>query len=128
MPVLNTFCTDERIGRLAHILGFSPQNDHFQAMMVIQVNMQCRNDALVVLMLEFGQFFAQHAHVVVVDDRNCSNYAGISVFRLLLLTVRLEPDLGKLLIGSHTRVGLSACRIDPIGLIQSLAQHVVRQT
>ncbi len=43
MPVLNAFCTDERVGRLANFLGFSLQNDDFQAVVVIQVNMHGRN-------------------------------------------------------------------------------------
>lgn len=55
--VRNAFGGDQRIGDLLHILGLAPKHDYLQAMVMIQVDMQSRNDALVVLVLQFGQLF-----------------------------------------------------------------------
>ena len=55
--VRNAFGGDQRIGDVLHILRLAPQHDYFQAVVVIQVYVQRRNDALMVLVLQFSQLF-----------------------------------------------------------------------
>ena len=81
--VRNAFGGDQRIGDLLHILGFATQHDYLQAVVVIQVYMQSRNNALVVLVLQFGQLFVEEPDMVIVNNRDCPHYGRVGFLCLL---------------------------------------------
>jgi hypothetical protein len=80
----NTFGGDERIGNLLYVLRLASQYDHLQAIVMIQMDVESRHDAFVMLVLQFRQLFTQQPHVVVVDDGHRSYDCGVGFLSALL--------------------------------------------
>jgi cobalt/nickel transport system permease protein len=79
--VFNALGRDESIGHFLDYRGFSFQHEHFQAIVVIEVHMQCGKDRVIALVLHFGEPIRQHSDVVIVDQRYGSDDDTIRTLR-----------------------------------------------
>ena len=69
---------------LLHGARFAAHDDHFQAVVVVQMHVESGKDGPVILVLEVHQFVAQHPDVVVVDQGDRAYDAGFRGFRHFL--------------------------------------------
>ena len=49
--------------------GFAAHQDHFEAVVVVKMDMNARPDRIVVLMLQLREFLRQQACMVIVNQR-----------------------------------------------------------
>jgi hypothetical protein len=73
----------ELVSQCSDSLDFAGKNDHFQAMMMVQMGMERRDDHSASIMLDIGQLVEQIAFMMVVDERDVSS----DMFVLLPLMV-----------------------------------------
>src|SRR5215471_8577676 len=78
LSVFDTLHADQAVGKLAYATVWSAQDQGLQALVLIQVYVQCRCYEVEGLVLRFGQFAAEIGDVVIVDQRNGRN--GLSRF------------------------------------------------
>ena len=78
--VLHSLGADERVGNLLHGRGFAAHHQHFQAIVVIQVDVQRGKDRAVKVVLHVGEFLVEHADVVVVDERDRAHDVAVGRF------------------------------------------------
>jgi hypothetical protein len=53
--VLDALCCDQRIGELLNQCRLAAHQDHFQTVVVIEMDVNARHDRIVVLMLQFRE-------------------------------------------------------------------------
>jgi len=107
---------DQMIGDLLHVFRLAPQHDHLQTMIVIQMNVQRRHHALVMLVLQLGEFLAQQPHMVVVHDGHRSHHGGVGLLRAFL------QQLGTRQIAKRFRpVGVPALSHQFVELLEQFA-------
>jgi hypothetical protein len=80
-PMPDAFGRDQIVGDLLNVAGLAAEHDHLQAVVVIQVDVQRRHNAFVVLMLKFCELFVQQPHMVVIDYGHGSHYGRIGFLR-----------------------------------------------
>jgi len=80
-PMLHAFSADKTVCKLLHILRGPTKYDHFEAILVVEVGMQGRNNYFMVFVLEIGELLRQKAGVMVVnqgdrahDERVCGDH------------------------------------------------------
>ena len=76
--MFNPFDTDHLIRNLFYHLDCSENNKHFKTVMGIEMNMQGRNDLIMMGVLVVGQLVGEVPYVMIVNQRHRAN-------RLLLL-------------------------------------------
>jgi hypothetical protein len=82
--VLNALRSDQAIGDSSYVRGSSPHHEHFQAIVVIQMHVEGRNDGVEVFVLKVGKPFLDLRAMVVVNQRNRSNHLAVSEFPVML--------------------------------------------
>ncbi len=112
-PVFDALRADQRIGDFLHILCLTLDHQHFEAIVVIEVDVHGRKNILVMVVLHVRQFFVQHAHVVVVNQCHFAPQRPLPGS-----TTTSTPKLrgsypGTLRSGSHIRVLQSVRRTLP---------------
>jgi len=75
--VLDALGTDEGVGNLLDGAGLTAHDQNFQAIVVIEVHVQSGEDGAVEFVLQVDQFIAQHAYVVIVNQRDGAHHAAI---------------------------------------------------
>ena len=73
-PVLQALQTDQAAGELFDLSGLAMNNEDFQAGIMVEMRMTGRNHQFVVCMLEFGQLLGNAVGVMVVDERDGTDY------------------------------------------------------
>lgn len=66
--VLDTLGGDDPVARHPQLCGRTAHHDDFEAMIVIEMNVQRRDDCLAEFVLHLGELLGQLAHVMVVDN------------------------------------------------------------
>jgi hypothetical protein len=56
--MLDAFGTDQRVGDFLHCAGFPAHDQYLEAVIVIQVDVQRRQDGAVEIVLQIGELFA----------------------------------------------------------------------
>jgi len=67
---------DQRVGQPFYFGGFATNHDHLQAMVVVEVNVQRSDDQVLKIVLCLDQLVVQKPDVMIVDHRDCSDYAS----------------------------------------------------
>ena len=65
---VDTLETPQLRGQILEFERRSPKNDHFQAMIMIKVNMHARNDNVHVIVLDITKLVAERPFVMVVHQ------------------------------------------------------------
>ena len=71
---------DENVRHSTNLARPPPNHQHFEAVVVIQVNMKRRKDRVMVVMLDGSEFLAQLADVMVVDQGDGSDHMTVGRF------------------------------------------------
>jgi hypothetical protein len=90
LPVLYAFSADQLIGNSFDQWRLAPNDEHFEAIVVIQVDVQRRDDRFVMVVLEVGQGLLQSVFVMVIDQRDCAG--DLVMAKLLLVFDKLVAD------------------------------------
>ena len=86
LPMADSGVGDGCLGELPQRAGFPLQNDHFQAIFVVQMDMQRRQHQIVAGMLRFRQSPRQFPLVVVIDvGQTADGMTGAAVSCTVLL-------------------------------------------
>src|ERR1022692_4808461 len=72
--VLDSLGADQDIRHFPDFHRLTPHHQHFQAMVVVQVDMQGGEDGVMVVVLDIGQLLVEQAHVMVIDQGDGSDY------------------------------------------------------
>ena len=96
-----------------NVLGLAANDNHFQAVVVIEVHVHSREDTVICIVLNIGQFLVEQSYVMIVDEGDGSQH--FSVGDLPGLLHQLFPD--------QIAERLRACRVStardmPVELIQ----------
>ena len=77
--VLDTFSTDEPVGQGLEGRGFASHDEDFQAVVMVEMDVESGNDGLAVVVLEGGQRFLHMPGMVVIDegDSTCVFYVAV---------------------------------------------------
>ena len=78
--MLDALGADQRIGDLAHRRRLTANDQNFEAMVVIEMNVQRGKNDVMKIVLNVGELFVQISHVVVIDQRNRANHAAVGGF------------------------------------------------
>lgn len=81
--VFDAFGGQQGIGHLPDAVGASPHREHFEAVVMVEMHVQCRNDQVAMIMLNVGEQFQQVWLVVVVDQ--CDGTRNFAAAELLLI-------------------------------------------
>jgi hypothetical protein len=84
LAVLDPLSRNQLAGDLVHFAAASPDDNHFQAVMFIQVNMQAGIHGHMSLMLHVRQEIAQVMYPVVIHERDHPDDFGVCLPYLLL--------------------------------------------
>ena len=76
--MLNAFCTDQAVRQLLDVFRLATKHDHFQAILVVEVGVESRNDDCVTLVLKIGKLFREQPSVMIVDEGYRANDKRIS--------------------------------------------------
>jgi cobalt/nickel transport system permease protein len=81
--MLHTFRADEDVGYLSHIAGLASHHQNFQAVVMIQMDVERGKNRAMKIVLDVGELVAQHPDVMVVHQRDGADYRAVGRFRLL---------------------------------------------
>ena len=82
-PMLDTFQANQATGECFNLRGFSMDHENFQARIVIEMCMTCRDHQPVMRVLKFGQLLRDPIGVMVVDECDRTDDRRIGFGRLL---------------------------------------------
>ena len=82
--MLDALRTDQSIGQRLQIGRLSGGDHDFEAIIVVQVDMQRGQDGVMVLVLQFRQLVLQQARMVIVNQRDGSDNLGVRRFHRFL--------------------------------------------
>jgi len=89
-PCLTPRAAINRVGELPDFRRLAFHDDHFQAVVVVQMNVQRGEDLVVILVLQLGELFAEQPDVMVVEQRHGTGYQSRGLDSRLLNQFR--PD------------------------------------
>jgi N-acyl-phosphatidylethanolamine-hydrolysing phospholipase D len=92
LSVLHALKTQELSGHSLKCRCFSFQQCDFQTMIVIDVDVGCRNDVFIVVVLKIGEGFFQFPFMVIVDKHQCAQHHAIRRF-YAFLDERIPNDI-----------------------------------
>jgi hypothetical protein len=78
--VFDAFGADEGIGQRFDFGDFAGGDDDFEAVVMVEVDVQSRENVVMVAVLKFRQLFLELADVVVVNERDGSDHLARGVF------------------------------------------------
>lgn len=110
LSVLDPLGRKDAIGRSLDRCRGPAQHDDFEAVVVIEVHVQCRDDLLSKLVLHRSELFGEFANVVVVHERKrrCSKTATGNVRRGELGTNEVSQRLGSRCVSATSDVFIEA--------------------
>src|ERR1039457_4321079 len=85
-PVLDAFRRDQHIGNLPHYGALAAHHQHFQAMIVVQMDVQRGEDGMMVIVHEREQKYEYVPGLVGVNENLSSVSSAFDLNRLSLLT------------------------------------------
>ncbi len=107
---------DERVRELSHLFAGAPDDDDFQAVSLVEMDMHTREDLVVMVVLSFEQFVGQPAHFVVVHEDDRAYYL---TSRTIVLPLVVDEVITE---------GISNCfRSGPVSLFGADFIEVVQQ-
>ena len=71
--MLNPFDTDQLIGNLFYHPDCPTNDQHFETVVGIKMNMQCRNNLIMICMLVVGQLIGEIPYVMVINQCHCAD-------------------------------------------------------
>src|ERR1035441_5931829 len=115
--VFDAFRADQHVGHLPHHGALASHHQNFQAVIVIQVNVERGEDGVMEIVLDAGEFLAQQAHVVIIDQGDGAHH----------LRVRRFPRLFDQFLADQVAKGFGAVRVTapPDQLIELLQQSAI---
>lgn len=90
LAVFDTFDTDQFIGNLFYHQNRATNNQHFEAVMGIKMNMQRGNYLIMMGMLMIGQFIGKITHMMVIDERHRAD--GLLILSSATFLNERRPD------------------------------------
>jgi hypothetical protein len=87
LSVLDSLDADQFVGDPAHVAHLAANDEYFQAVVGVEMDVQRGDDLVVVGVLLLGKLVGEVADVVVVDERHRAD-------SLLFLLLQLQLDLG----------------------------------
>ena len=81
--VLHALEADKVVGKLRNARRLAVDDEHFEAGFVVKVGVAGGHDKVVILVLDFSQFFGDAMRVVIVYQRDGAHHRGIGGGRLL---------------------------------------------
>jgi len=90
LAVLDPFGADQFIGQPFDVPGLALDHHHFEAMVIVEVDVQRRNDGAVVMVLAFGEFVGEVAGVMIVNQGD-----GADDFLILAAPLVLDQSVGR---------------------------------
>jgi hypothetical protein len=82
--MLNAFGADQLLGNRLDCLGDSLNYKYLKTVIVIEVDVECGEDLLMMLVLHIRKLLAEHADVMVIHQSNGANYLAIGRLPSLL--------------------------------------------
>ena len=84
LAVLDALDACQGVGEFLNVLGATPHDDHLEAVVVVEVNVQRRNDQVAVVMLHLGNFVGERARVMIVNHGDRGGHLRLGIAPLLL--------------------------------------------
>jgi len=82
--VFDSFSANQGIGHLADFGGAAAHDQNFETVIVIEVNVKGREDGVMVIVLDGGEFARELADVMIIDEGYGSDYVTTGSFPGLL--------------------------------------------
>ena len=82
--VFHAFGGDERVSEFFHRGYATAHDDDFQAVVVIEMDVERGDDALAVIVLQIGERFLQMAFVMIENERDCARDFVVAVMLMML--------------------------------------------
>jgi hypothetical protein len=99
--VLHAFQTDQAAGEHFDLSGFAMNNEDLKAGIMVEMRMTGGDHEVVICVLKFGQLFCNAVGVMVVDERDGTDYCLIGACRPLgnqAITDQITESLGPVAI------------------------------
>ena len=79
--MLDALGRNQGVGHLVHHRSLALEHQHFEAMVMVEMNMQRGEHVVITLMLHFREALGKHADVMIVNQRHRADYDAIRPLR-----------------------------------------------